>query len=149
MSTVTLTGDDYRYRFEAEPKQRFIELLRERFDACVTYKKRVLKWDTVIEQKTLELSRFLTGKTPSLNFTEPTSTLERQDNREVRETILALTQSEAEKIGIGKSELHYLRRKAGTGQSFRIYSKVSEKITSVTYRPLPPMPEIVYERQEP
>jgi len=49
------TGDDYRYRFEPEAKQRFLDLLRERFNARVEYNGRVLKWDTVIEQKAIEL----------------------------------------------------------------------------------------------
>jgi len=32
------TGDDYRYRFDGGAKQRFINMLRERFNAGVTYK---------------------------------------------------------------------------------------------------------------
>jgi CRISPR-associated protein Cas1 len=43
------TGDDYRYRFEPEAKQRFIDLIRERFNAGVNHDGRVLKWDTVIQ----------------------------------------------------------------------------------------------------
>lgn len=53
------TGDDYRYQFETEAKQRFIDVLRDRFNAGVTYKGRVLKWDTVIELKAIELAVFL------------------------------------------------------------------------------------------
>jgi len=55
------TGDDYRYRFQAEAKERFIDLIRERFNVGVPYKGQVLRWDTVIERKTAELGRFLTG----------------------------------------------------------------------------------------
>jgi CRISPR-associated protein Cas1 len=90
-----------------------------------------LKWDTVIEQKALELSRFLTGKSPSINFSEPAPILARQDNQEIRERVLSLSQGEAKELGIGKSELHYLRRKASTGQSFRLYQKVMEKINRI------------------
>jgi hypothetical protein len=52
-------GDDYRYRFEPEAKERFLDLFRERFNSAVRYNGRALKWDTVIEQKALELGRFL------------------------------------------------------------------------------------------
>lgn len=121
--------DNYEYRIEWEGKTRLRHLLTETFNSGVDYGGKSLKWDTVIEQKTLELSRYLTGKTPTLNFNEPAPILQRQDNRQVRETILILTQSEAEKIGIVKSELHYLRRKAGSGQSFRVYAKVREKLS--------------------
>jgi len=65
------TGDDYRFRFETEAKQRFLNLLRERFNSAVKYKGRTFKWDTVIEQKTVELGRYLIGGTGRLDFTEP------------------------------------------------------------------------------
>ncbi len=51
------TGDDYRYRFEILAKRRFLDLLRERFSAGVKYDGRMLKWDTVIEQKKRPSSR--------------------------------------------------------------------------------------------
>ena len=62
------TGDDYRYRFEAEAKQRLIDVLRERLNSGVRYKGRVLKWDTVVHEKTQELARFLAGKSSKLDF---------------------------------------------------------------------------------
>ena len=65
------TGDDYRYRFENEAKRRFLDLLRERFNVGVRYNARMLKWDTVIEQKTVELGRYLVGRTGRLDFSEP------------------------------------------------------------------------------
>jgi CRISPR-associated protein Cas1 len=49
------TGDDYRYRFDPEAKQRVLDLLRDRFNSGVTYKGRVFKWDSVIELKGHEL----------------------------------------------------------------------------------------------
>jgi CRISPR-associated protein Cas1 len=122
------TGDDYRYRFEAEAKQRFIDLIRERFNSGVSYKGRVLKWDTVIEQKTEELGRFLTRKSSTLEFMEPAPKLERQDNRQLRAKILALTQSEARELGIEKSTLHYLRKNVSNIRSFKTYSKTRERL---------------------
>jgi hypothetical protein len=38
LSDVYFTGDDYRCRFEFDAKQRFIDLVRERFNAGVAYK---------------------------------------------------------------------------------------------------------------
>jgi predicted nucleotidyltransferase len=39
-----------------------------------------------------------------------------------------MTHDEAEKIGIGKSTLHYLRRKAKSDNSFKVYGKVGRKL---------------------
>jgi CRISPR-associated protein Cas1 len=124
------TGDDYRYRFEPEAKQRFLDLLRERFNSGVKYKGRVLKWDTVIEQKTVELGRCLAGRTGRLDFSEPSPNLYGTDERQLRKRILSLSQSEDLKLGIGKSALHYLRNSASRGRTFRVYRKVQKKLVS-------------------
>jgi len=97
------------------------------FDSGVRYKG-VLKWDTVIEQKALELGRYLVGKSRFLNFSEPSPTLERSDSRELRGKILALAQSEAKRRGIGKSTLHYLRKNATNERSFTVYRKIRKRL---------------------
>jgi CRISPR-associated protein Cas1 len=125
------TGDDYRYRFEAEAKLRFINILRERFNSGVKYKGRILRWHTVVREKTNELASYLKGQTHSLDFTEPTAILERTDNREVREAILALTQADAKRLGIGKSSLHYLRTSARNGSSFLIRASTAKRLDRI------------------
>jgi CRISPR-associated protein Cas1 len=121
-------GDDYRYRFEPEAKQRFLDLLRGRFNSGAVYRKRVLKWDTVIEQKTHELGRFLNGKQAVFNFIEPSPKLERHDDHELRAKILDLTQSQARETGIRRSTLCYLRKNASNEGSFKTYRKVAQRI---------------------
>lgn len=120
--------DDYLYRILWDGRMRFLDILKETFNAGVSYNGRTLKWDTVIEQKALELSRFLTGKSESIDFCEPAPTLERQDNREIRERILSLSEHEANELGIGKSTLHYLREKAREPSSFKLYERVRLKL---------------------
>jgi len=123
-------GDDYRYRFEPEAKQRFLDLLRERFNSVVRYNGRALKWDTVIEQKTVELGRYLVGGTRSPNFSEPSAELRRTDDREVRRRILNLSQSDGRELGIGSSTLHYLRQRARNKATFKVYERTREKLGS-------------------
>ncbi len=128
LSDFYFTGDDYRYRFELEAKRRFIQVLRERFNSGVAYKAGVMKWDTVIQEKTSELGKYLTDLTRSLDFSEPAPILERTDNRVIRQKILSLTQSEARKRGIGKSTLHYLRKNTRRDQ-FTIYKPIMAKLS--------------------
>jgi len=122
------TGDDYRYRFETEAKQRFLNLLRERFNSAVSYKGRGLKWDTVIEQKTIELGRYLVGRTARLDFSEPSPNLRVSDDEYFRRRILSLTQEQAGKLGIGKNTLHYLRTAARRQRRFKAYKKTRRKL---------------------
>jgi CRISPR-associated protein Cas1 len=124
------TGDDYRYRFEVAAKQRFIDLIRERFNSGVKYKGRLLKWDTVIQEETNELARFMTGRSGGLDFSKSSIVLKRVDNRALRGAILDLTQAEARRRGIGKSTLSYLRRKARCRDSFRMYVKTCNSLTA-------------------
>jgi CRISPR-associated protein Cas1 len=124
------TGDDYRYRFDPEAKGRFLGLLRERFNSGARYNGHACKWDTVIEQKAAELGRYLLGQTDRVDFSEPTSRLATVDSWELRKLILSLSQSKARRLGIGKSTLHYLRKKAKGDRSFSIYKSVHEKLKS-------------------
>ncbi|MGO9645896.1 MAG: CRISPR-associated endonuclease Cas1 [Candidatus Bathyarchaeia archaeon] len=132
VSHFYFTGDDYRYRFDIEAKTRFLSLLRERFNSGVKYNGRVLKWDTVIEQKATELSRFLSGRSREIDFIEPSPVLERSDSFEVRKAILSLTQKQADKLGIGRSTLHYLRRNARASDSFMVYGKIKKRLEVTT-----------------
>ena len=129
LSDFYFTGDDYRYRFEADARQRFIGVLRERFNLGVRYKGRILKWDTIIEQKVTELGRFLNDRLSAIDFAEPSPKLVRNDNVELRSRILALTHSETDNFGIGKSTLHYLRTKARKGLPMKVYAKTRKKLT--------------------
>jgi len=122
------TGDDYRYRFDPEAKRRFLGLLSERFNSGVRYRGRQLKWDTVIEQKALELGRFLIGRSDNFDFSQPSPSLHRADDRDLRNHILSLSQPDAAKLGIGKSTLHYLRKNVKGTSSFRVHEKVLRKL---------------------
>jgi hypothetical protein len=122
------TSDDYRYRFESEAKERFLSLLRERFNSGVRYRERALKWDTVVEQKTVELGRYFAGPVARLDFTEPSAELSRTDSRELRRRILGLSQRDAAKFGIGRSTLRYLRKNAIASKRLRVYKPVIPRV---------------------
>jgi hypothetical protein len=123
------TGDDYRYRFEPEAKQRFLGLLRERFNAGARCGNRLLKWDTIIEQKAVELGRYLVRRASTPDFSEPSPCLRREDDREFRKRILDLAQLEARRVGIGKSTLHHLRKNALKNSSLVLRLKTRRKLT--------------------
>ena len=122
------TGDDYHYRLETDAKRRFLGLLREEFNSGVSYKGRVLKWDTVIEQKAVELGSYLVGRSTKPDFSEPAPRLTVMDDRELRRRILSMTLSDAKKLGIEKSTLHNLRGRAQNRRSLKIYAPVRKRL---------------------
>jgi CRISPR-associated protein Cas1 len=125
------TGDHYRYRFEAEAKRRLLDFLRTRVNAGVKCNDQVLKWDTIIEQKTMELGRYLVGKSGKLSFSDPSPKLIRTDNRELRRRILGLSESEARRLGIIRSTFYQLRQKARSARSFLTYKKIESRLEPV------------------
>ena len=85
----------------------------------------------MIEEKALELARFLVGKSSKLDFTEPAPSFERFDTMQLRERIKSLTSVEAKKVGIDKSTLYTVRQHVRDGESFRLYGKVSRKLRAL------------------
>lgn len=69
------TGGDYRYRFDPEAKQRFLDMLREQFNSGVQHNRRALKWDTAIEHKVVELGRYIAKRISRIDFSEPSPEL--------------------------------------------------------------------------
>jgi hypothetical protein len=124
------TGDDYRHRFEPEAKQQFLDLLRERFNAGVRYGNRLLKWDTIIEQKAVELAGHPIGRSTKPDFSQPAPPRlpVKDEPKKFRRRILSLTQSEAEKLRMGKSTLHNLRSRARNPCSLKIYAPVRKRL---------------------
>lgn len=78
--------------------------------------------------ETHELSRFLLGKSGSLDFARPIPQLVRSDSRELRDGVLELSAREARKLGISKSTLHNLRKRAANSKPFRLDANVVSKL---------------------
>lgn len=81
-----------------------------------------------------ELGRYLVGRAGMLDFSEPSPTLSRVDDQELRRRILSLSQSEASKLGIGKSTIYHLRKIARTGHAFRVRQETLNKLRRSTLR---------------
>jgi CRISPR-associated protein Cas1 len=124
----------FRYMIQPNSKALLRERLIELFNSGVSYQGKTLKWDTVIGEKALELSRYLTGRASEIDFSEPVPSFERTDTDELRKSILRLTQKDASLAGIGKSELHYLREKARSPKPFNLYTKIKAKLEKLPYR---------------
>jgi len=127
------SGEDYRMRFKPPLLERYLAVLREQFNSVghtVLYRGDRVKWDTLIGLKVQEFARFLIGKSDKFDLKSPAPVLERSDTRELRDKVLSLSASEARKLGLGKSTLHYLRKNARSRKSFKIYRPVLQKLVT-------------------
>ena len=81
----------------------------------------------MIEQKTIELGRFIASPSSRLDFSDPSPRL-MSNEQGLRRKVVRMTSSEARRVGIGKSTLHYLREKASDStRSFRVYRKIQKR----------------------
>jgi len=125
------TGDDYKLRFKPPLLDRYLAVLRERFNSVgntVVYNGDRVKWDTLIGLKVQEFARYLVGKAEGFDLKSPAPALERRDSKELRDRILSLSASDARKLGLGKSTVHYLKKHARDHKPFKIYRHVLEKL---------------------
>ncbi len=121
------TGGDYRLRIKPPLLDRYADLLRE-FNSGVTYLGRRLPWDTLILRKCQELARYLLGNTAELDLLTPKPVLDRSDTRVLREKILSLSGSDARTLQLGKSTIHYLKKRAREKKPFKLYAPVLARL---------------------
>ncbi|OGD52608.1 CRISPR-associated endonuclease Cas1 [Candidatus Bathyarchaeota archaeon RBG_13_38_9] len=119
--------DNYVLRLKPKAIKKLLEELRLSFNSNVHYKNRNYSWDMIIRLKTRELAHYILGKA-KVDFNEPFPKILRSDSLEMRKRILELTQNQAKELGIGRSTLHFLRKRAGGRRSFEVYKKIHMKI---------------------
>lgn len=121
--------ENYNLKLRLIGAKKFVKEVEKQFNRKVQYLGTEYRWSFVILMKARELSQFLLNKRKEINFSMPKFEIERIDNNELRERILKLTNSEARKLRIAKNELWYLKQKAKSESSFKIYKKVLQKIS--------------------
>jgi len=82
----------------------------------------------MILNKLEELGRFILGTSLYLDFTEPSPVSLRIGTRELRERILKLSVSDARRLGVNKSTLHYLRKRARSNRRLRVYASIQDRL---------------------
>jgi len=122
------TGDDYRLRIKPPLLDRYADLLREQFNSGVMYRGKRLPCYTLILRKCQELARYLLSETARFDLRTPKPVLERSDTRVLREKILSLSSSDARTLRLGKSTVHYLRKRAREQRPFKIYAPVLARL---------------------
>jgi CRISPR-associated protein Cas1 len=95
------------------------------------YEKGMCSWAYIIQCKATELSQYLSSKKTQLDFTKPVPNLNRIDDYELREKIMAVPYSEWKKTGYSKGTLHYLKSHVKENKPFKVYKQVMEKLATI------------------
>jgi CRISPR-associated protein Cas1 len=123
--------ESYVIRLKTKGIEKLMDLLNTQFAKTVKYKGKNWQWSSIIDLKAQELANYLLGKRKDIDFTTPSFKLDRIDNKELRDKILAISYTEWKELGYSKGSLHQLKEKAKSPKPFYLQKRVKEKLENV------------------
>jgi len=123
--------ESYVIRLKTKGIEKLMELLNTQFAVKVKYKNQNWQWSSIIDLKAQELANYLLGKRKDIDFCTPSYKLDRIDNKELRDKILAISYSEWKKLGYSKGSLNYLKKNAKSDKPFYIQKRMKDKLENV------------------
>lgn len=120
--------ENFNLKLKNSGAKKLVKEVENQLNKTAFYQSMEYRWFNIILFKARELGQHLLGKRKIIDFGVTVANLERMDNHELREKILELSNSKARKLGICKSELWYLKRKANSEKPFKIYNRIKERL---------------------
>ena len=121
--------ENYHTRLGEDVAKMLIEKINSNFNAKNNYKNgKNYSYQIILQDNLQQLSNFILEKKKEFDFIVPKIKLNRNDNLELRERILSMTQEERRELGINKSTLWYIKKNLAEGKTSKIYEKILLKI---------------------
>ena len=108
-----------------------IEKIKLNINSKAAFKGKNATYQTILYKNVQELANFLIGKGKGLNFVMPTLMIKRNDNLDVQQRILTISQAERKALGISKSGLWYQKKKLAEGKTIKAYAKTLYKYSEL------------------
>jgi CRISPR-associated protein Cas1 len=122
---------NYNTRIWSTGIKKLMGEIVEQFSKSAKYKNYNREWANIIVEMAHNLSQYLTGKTKTLDFSNPSPQLTRDDSSAIRQQIKKISYSTWEKNGYSKGTLHYLKKNANSDRPFKIYNKGMQKLLRI------------------
>ena len=121
--------ENYHTRLGEDVAKLLIEKINSNFNARYNYKNgKSYSYQIILQDNLQQLANFTVDKKKEFDFIIPKMNLNRNDNVELREKILNMTQDERKELGINKSTLWYIKKNLSEGKDSKIYEKILLKI---------------------
>ena len=103
--------ENYHTRLGENVAKLFIEKINSNFNAKYNYKNgKNYSYQIILQDNLQQLGNFIVGKKKEFDFVIPKMKLNRNDNLELRDKILNMTQDERKRLGINKSTLWHIKK---------------------------------------
>ena len=123
-----ITTENYHIRLRPKTARLLIERIKENFNRRYEFKNKQYTLDNILYENVRLLSRYLLGKSKTLDFYIPEIKIERVDNREIRSRIMSIDPIKRKELGINKSTLWYQQKKIKERKEIKVYRKVMSKL---------------------
>jgi len=121
--------ENYHTRLGEEIAKLLIEKINSNFNARYNYKNDInYSYQIILQDNLQHLSNFIIDKKKEFDFVIPKMKLNRNDNAQLKENILSMTNDERKRLGINKSTLWYIKKNLSEGKTPKIYEKILLKI---------------------
>jgi CRISPR-associated protein Cas1 len=127
-STDFYRMDNYVLRLKAEATHKLLNSVRIKFNSTILYRNKLYGWDTVMRLKCQELAKYILNRQSELDFESPSPLLPKDDSQGVKNRILSMSITDAERLGIRKNTLWYLQKRSRTRKPLKTYSTITNKI---------------------
>ena len=123
-----ITTENYHTRLRPKTARLLIERIKENFNRRYEFKNKQYTLDNILYENVRLLSRYLLGKSKTLDFYIPEIKIERVDNREIRSRIMSIDPIKRKELGINKSTLWYQQKRIKERKEIKVYRKVMSKL---------------------
>jgi CRISPR-associated protein Cas1 len=123
--------EHYHARLREQTAKLLIGKLQLNLNRRVSYKNKQFMYDGVLQDNVQILANHIQDKQTELQFCIPAIKIGRDDNIEMRETILRMTPEQRKARGISKTTLWYMQKNLREGKRIKIYEKVKDKLAGI------------------
>ena len=118
---------NYHIRLRPDTAKRLIEKLQGNFNKRYEFRNKQYTLENIMFENIRELSKYILGKTKSLDFNIPELVISRNDTVNVRKKIASIDPEERKALKINKSTLWYHQRKIKEEKTIKVYNKTAGK----------------------
>jgi CRISPR-associated protein Cas1 len=123
-----ITTENYHIRLKPNTAKLLIEKITNNFNKRYEFRNKQHTLENIMFENVRELSRYLSGKTKSLDFKIPNIEISRNDDIEMRNKIMSIDPKMRKELKINKSTLWYEQKKIKEGKTIKMYRKTKVRM---------------------
>ena len=123
-----ITTENYHIRLKPNIAKLLIEKIKNNFNKRYEFRNKQYTIDNIMFENVRELSRYISGKTKTLEFKIPDIEISRNDTIDMRNKIMSIDPEKRKELKINKSTLWYQKKNIKEGKAIKVYKKTRVKI---------------------